>query len=289
MSALTVSNETHTLQEQLASIEAKLDYVVERQRFLEELIDDMMPVARDGLAVVATRLQELEDKGVFVEARRLADNAMDILDTVRNLTQPDVLGLANDATDVLHHSDDIAPIGLFGAMRATKDDDVQRGMALALALLQKIGRATHDGRNTGLATTGPARTKGEEMPAAAPRTETPRPIVVKSALPPEPDVGLVEWEGRRFHPDGFLADPSTWDEVLATKIAAGLGIVLAEPHWKVIRWARHEWQTTGASPNVRRLAIGSGVGTAAMYELFPKTPGKSCSMIAGIPKPVGCV
>ena len=44
-----------------------------------------------------------------------------------------------------------------------------------------------------------------------------------------------------------------------------------------------------ADANVRRAASGSGVGTRRMYELFPKTPGKSAAMIAGIPKPAGCV
>lgn len=289
MSAQTVVSES-SLHDQLAAIEAKLDYVVERQRFLEELIDDMMPVARDALAVAAVKFQALEDEGVFEDVKRLVGNAGALLDTVRSATQPDVLALANDAIDVVHHVDDVAPVNLFGAVKATRDQDVQRGLAVALAILQKLGRAH------GEPTTSVVPKHRAAPPQAPPEEKMPAPAIAR-ATPPAPakpvelpKVGdLIEWEGHLFKPDGFLADPATWDDVLATKIAIGLGIVLGEDHWKVLRWARHEWQVTGNSPNVRRIASGSGVGTAAMYELFPKTPGKSCAMIAGIPKPVGCV
>ena len=50
-----------------------------------------------------------------------------------------------------------------------------------------------------------------------------------------------------------------------------------------------DYADTHASPNVRRFAKGSGVGTGAVYKLFPGTPGKKVAMIAGVPKPVGCV
>jgi tRNA 2-thiouridine synthesizing protein E len=57
----------------------------------------------------------------------------------------------------------------------------------------------------------------------------------------------------------------------------------------VLRWIRQDFLATGASPNVRRVAGGSGVGTRRMYELFPRTPGKTAAMLAGVPKPIGCV
>ena len=47
---------------------------------------------------------------------------------------------------------------------------------------------------------------------------------------------------------------------LAQKIAAGLSIELGDDHWTVIEWVRADYFETGASPNVRRTAKGSGVG-----------------------------
>ncbi|MEZ4268573.1 MAG: TusE/DsrC/DsvC family sulfur relay protein [Myxococcota bacterium] len=31
------------------------------------------------------------------------------------------------------------------------------------------------------------------------------------------------------------------------------------------------------------------MGTAALYQLFPRAPAKTVARIAGIPKPVGCI
>ena len=183
--------ETTSIHEQIASIEAKLDYIVERQRFVEDLIDEMMPVGREALATVAEKLQGLEDRGVFEfgtallgaadrvvsayspeDVRLLSANLVGILDTVRNVTQPDILALANEATNLVHNGEDVAPVGLFGAMRATRDDDVRRGMAIALAILQKLGQATREHPPTLHRSLGPAAA-----------TATPAPAVVRAAAP----------------------------------------------------------------------------------------------------------
>ena len=77
--------------------------------------------------------------------------------------------------------------------------------------------------------------------------------------------------------------PREWRQMAKVFVALG------DEHWTVTQWARSDFAETGASPNVRRSGCGSGVGTQAMYRLFPPTPGKTCAMIAGVPKPVGCV
>lgn len=293
------------LTDHLAQINRKLDYVVERQRFIEDLIDEMTPVGRDALSVAAVQLGEMEAKGYFSvgnellamvdrvvqaygveDVRGLSENIVSILDTVRNVTQPDVLAAANQATDVLHHADEVDPIGPLGMVRATHDPDVQHGLAIALEVLRQIGRMRGD------ASAPPPR---PSKPTAATRRGAPP--ASKAALPeqcdvpakPEPTSETVMWEGHAFDSKGFLLDASVWDEALAEKMAAALSIELGPDHWTVIRWVRQDFVETGASPNVRRVAIGSGLGTKRVYELFPKSPGKTAAMIAGVPKPVGCV
>lgn len=303
---------TDHLMDKLDAIEHKLDYVAGRQRYVEELIDELMPVGRQVMTVAGTRLVELEQKGYFAagnellglvdrvvttysaeEIRALSDNVVGILDTVRNLTQPDVLAVANDATDVLHHASEVAPVGVFGALRATRDDNVQRGMAIALQILEQLGKARtqeasspprRPAQNAGLPPNVPPRAEAVSAPKTLASAEP-----AKVAVPTAAEAGVVMWEGHAFTPEGFLVDPNSWDRDLGSKIAAGLGITLTHDHWTVIDWIRHDYFATGSSPNVRRAAMGSGVGTAAMYELFPKTPGKSAAMVAGVKKPVGCV
>ena len=287
------------LMARLDAIDAKLDYVVARQRYVEEFVRDMTPVAREGIVVAAAQLADWEERGWFAlaselfvllerladaygpdDVHELADNVVQLVDTVRNVAQPDVLELANDATDVIHHADEVEPVGPMGMAMATRDPDVQHGLAIALEVLRQLGRARG----------GPSVAVREGKPSAAPRraTKGSTPAAPKAAKA-APATGPVQWEGRAFTPEGFLIDPSTWDDDLATKMAAGLGITLTDEHWTVLRWAREDCLASGASPNVRRIATGSGVGTKRLYELFPRTPGKSVAMVAGIGKPVGCV
>jgi len=283
----------------LDEIHTKLDYIVERQRFVEEFIDEMTPVGREALGVAADYFAELERKGYFAVARELwaiTDNVVQIygpgdvhelgehmvtiLDTIRNVTQPDLLAMANEATDVLHNAGEVEPIGPLGMVKATNDADVQRGMAIAVEVLKQLGKARGDGREVW----GRRAPRPSDTATTAASTGD-----AASSEPVTPTDEPVMWEGKAFDSKGFLLDPEDWDEELATKMSAALGITLTDDHWTVVRWARSEYLESGASPNVRKVATGSGLGTRRIYQLFPKSPGKTTAMIAGIPKPVGCV
>ena len=90
--------------------------------------------------------------------------------------------------------------------------------------------------------------------------------------------------------EGFLVDPSQWDEELAVEIARREGIsTLSDRHWQVIHFMRKEFEEKGAGPSVRLLGKTSGVPVKELYELFPKGPAKPAAKIAGIPKPRGCI
>lgn len=251
---------TETERTRLDAIEAKLDRLLDRQDVVEDFIVEMTPVAREALRVGAEQLAEYERRGWFAAGRELVT-------------------LVDGLVTTLDHADDVAPVGVLGAMRITSTDpDIQHGIGLALKLLGHLGRV-HGGGT------------GEEAPAVArpPAAKAPRIVAAPAAAQVKPTGRTVQWQGRSFTEEGFLVDAADWDEALATQMAASLGVTLTDAHWEVIRWARNEFLTTGASPNVRRVATGSGVGTRRMYELFPKSPGKTTAMLAGVPKPVGCL
>lgn len=283
----------------LDAMDAKLDYVVERQEYVEDLVREMTPVLREAMTSMAGEMSEWERRGWFAmgkemvslfdrlanaygpdDVREFSEHVVQIVDTVRNVTQPDVLDFANDATDVLHHADDMDPVGPLGMAKATADADVRRGMAVALQILKQLGQVS-----------------GESAPTrrSPPKPKAPKPTAEKPAVATAPKAAkeflddVVEWKGRRFTADGFLLDTDAWDDDLARAMAEGLGLELTDAHWTVLRWARADYLEHGASPNVRRVASGSGVGTQNLYQLFPGTPGKHIAMVAGIPKPVGCV
>lgn len=98
-------------------------------------------------------------------------------------------------------------------------------------------------------------------------------------------------DGRAVHVDdeGFLTDPSEWDEDLARTLASNIGIELTDAHLEAIRFAREDHAANGETPTLRRMASVGGVSTKEMFTLFPKKPAKKLAYVSGLPKPVGCV
>ena len=89
--------------------------------------------------------------------------------------------------------------------------------------------------------------------------------------------------------EGFLTDPSEWDEQLAKSLAAQIGIDLTEEHWKAIRFLRDDYATQGETATLRRISTVGGIPTKQLFVLFPQKPAKKLAYVAGLPKPRGCV
>ena len=52
---------------------------------------------------------------------------------------------------------------------------------------------------------------------------------------------------------------------------------------------RSEYEKTGQGPSIRALKNRGGVPTKELYQLFPGGPAKKAALVAGIPKPKGCI
>jgi uncharacterized protein YjgD (DUF1641 family) len=130
-----------------------------------ELGQDLMPMANGIIHLTSDRLQELERDGTldFVregvrmvgqvtssftpeDVRLLGDNIVHILMTVRNLTQPEILNLADRATEALGEKTQSKPVGTLGLLRAMREPEVRRGAGVLLDLLRSLGRDGGNGR-----------------------------------------------------------------------------------------------------------------------------------------------
>ena len=90
--------------------------------------------------------------------------------------------------------------------------------------------------------------------------------------------------------DGFMEDPTCWNEALAAAIAQTEDVTeLTEDHWKVINYLREYYQQFGIAPMIRKLCKDTGFQLKYIYELFPSGPAKGACKVAGLPKPTGCV
>ncbi|CAL1241423.1 Sulfurtransferase TusE [Candidatus Methylocalor cossyra] len=95
---------------------------------------------------------------------------------------------------------------------------------------------------------------------------------------------------------GFLADPEAWDERVAEALAAAIPLELTEAHWEMIRFIRAYYFRFRHLPNNRMFVkavqteFGPEKGNSRyLHRLFPESPVKYACLIAGLPKPPGCI
>jgi tRNA 2-thiouridine synthesizing protein E len=109
---------------------------------------------------------------------------------------------------------------------------------------------------------------------------------------------MLDVEGRTLETtaDGFLVDPANWDEQVAAVLAAGIPIELTEAHWEIIRFIRAYYLRFHHLPNNRMFVkavqkeFGAEKGNSRyLHRLFPESPVKYACLIAGLPKPPGCI
>lgn len=312
--------------ERLERLDRQLTQVVERQRKQAELIEEFTPIAKEVLKTATAKLDALEKDGTIgfakglvevahrvatsygpTDVRQFGDAVVGILDTVRAMTQPEILKAANEAAQVLQHAEETQPIGLVGMVRATRDDDVQRGMAVMMEVLRKVGHGVSEA-NRRQAEQGDRRAKLQkllgskrkvlgverQLPAsvvAVPRLTRPEamPSQPGCAVPAKAQPAATVLDGVAFTADGALVDPSQWTRSLGETIAAAQGVSMSDAHWAVVEFARRDFEQTKASPNIRRITQGTNLSTKDVYALFPKAPARTVSKIAGIPKPAGCL
>lgn len=90
--------------------------------------------------------------------------------------------------------------------------------------------------------------------------------------------------------DGYMIDYKSWNKEISDAFAKEQGIdELTDRHNIVIEFMRKEFEENGTGPSIRKLNKQSGVSTKELYQLFPGGPAKKAALIAGIPKPQGCI
>ena len=99
-----------------------------------------------------------------------------------------------------------------------------------------------------------------------------------------------------FDKEGFLRDLDDWTPEVAAQIATGEGIQLTPAHWEVLNLLRTYYAQYDASPAMRPLVkycalkLGIEKGKSIyLLGLFPGSPAKIGSKIAGLPKPDNCL
>ncbi len=137
-----------------------LEELLDQLESLQDLAQDMGPIVHQASHVAIQELDKLEKKGYFAffqeslriidnivtnftpeDVRALADNIVLILNTVKQLTQPDMMELLQELTDtyreVQSHPEEV-DTSMLAILRQMRDPHVRRGLALTMQILRLI-------------------------------------------------------------------------------------------------------------------------------------------------------
>lgn len=107
---------------------------------------------------------------------------------------------------------------------------------------------------------------------------------------------LVEGREVMLDKEGFLVDLADWSDTVAKALAKQEGLELTAAHFEVIHALRRFYAQYQLSPAMRPLVkyIGQELGKdkgSSLYllSLFPGSPARLASKLAGLPKPDNCL
>ena len=96
--------------------------------------------------------------------------------------------------------------------------------------------------------------------------------------------------------DGFLLDREQWDEEVALALSAIISVVIEEDHWPILHFIRDYHARFDHLPNnrlfIRSVAttLGPALGNShRLNRLFSGSPVRNACLLAGLPKPPGCL
>lgn len=96
--------------------------------------------------------------------------------------------------------------------------------------------------------------------------------------------------------DGYLVNLNEWTPEVATLLAEQESIVLTLEHWEIISLLQSFYSEFQISPAMRALVkytekqLGAEKGKSIyLLSLFPPSPAKIASKIAGLPRPTNCL
>lgn len=148
---------------QLDELTAELRRRRRQREMLTELLDDATHLTGPALASLTARLQAAEERGYLDVARggldvldrivanfdeddvaALGDNIVLILETVREMTQPEVMTMLRRTVHLVNEPGPVPtePPSLLALLREMRDPDVRLGLARLLGVLRTLATDT---------------------------------------------------------------------------------------------------------------------------------------------------
>ena len=93
--------------------------------------------------------------------------------------------------------------------------------------------------------------------------------------------------------EGYIVDPTDWNETLAQVLAAEEGLELTDAYWPILRFMRDYWQLHKIAPDIRHVmkfvvderGVDKKQAKQDLFKLFPYGYVKQACKIAGMQRP----
>ncbi len=152
---------------QLEDVLRLLKRMMRNTRNLEQLLDqmesmgamwqDLTPLSQDAFLTLMNRLDEMERKGYFAflkggmnimdqvvtsftddDVRQLGDNIVLILQTVKEMTQPEIMTMMRNTASVMREEEPVGNVSMLTILRQLNDPAVKRGLSKTLSVLRTV-------------------------------------------------------------------------------------------------------------------------------------------------------
>jgi uncharacterized protein YjgD (DUF1641 family) len=136
-----------------------ISLVITKFESLLDFVEDSRPVTKELFNDVLIHLNELDQKGYFIfikelfgamdrivehfsvdDVRQLSANVTTILETVKNMTQPEMLKAMNNAVTIYKNLDpkDVQEVSVWKLFRELNTPEMKRGIGFGMSFLKSI-------------------------------------------------------------------------------------------------------------------------------------------------------
>jgi len=134
-----------------------LEQMLDQLEGFADLTRELNPLSQDIFLLLMTRLDEMERKGYFTflqggmeimdqvvtnfteeDVRQLGENVVLILQTVKEMTQPEIMQLMSSTASVMREEDIPEDVSMLYLLRQMRDPAVKRGLAKTLNVLRTV-------------------------------------------------------------------------------------------------------------------------------------------------------
>ena len=145
--------------------------VVQQLESTKDFLNDAAPLIREYIVDFMSKMDEFDRKGYFEfikesqnivdkvvtsfskeDVKALGDNVVTILNTIKNLTQPDMLHAINNALNVYKKLDiEVGDkVSLFSILKEMNSPEVRKGLVFALRFLKSLAEQPQNNQSTTL-------------------------------------------------------------------------------------------------------------------------------------------